>query len=69
MYCSCSKRKILFAVDGKNRMEATAAFQKRCLQINEEFKPKYLNAHGEEVEMKKGDAKLELFSGEDYALF
>ena len=37
----------------KSRMEATAALQKRCIQVNEEFKPKYLNAHGEEVEMKK----------------
>ena len=53
----------------KRRMEATAAFQKRCIQVNEEFKPKYLNAHGEEVEMKKGDAKLETFLGKTMLSF
>ena len=47
----------------KSRMIATAALQKKCIQVNEDFKPKYLNAHGEEVEMKKGDAKLETFLG------
>ena len=53
----------------KKRMEATAALQKRCTQVNEEFKPKYLNAHGEEVEMKKGDAKLETFLGKTMLSF
>ena len=53
----------------KSRMEATAALQKKCIQVNEEFKPKYLNAHGEEVEMKKGDAKLESFLGKTMLSF
>ena len=53
----------------KKRMEATAALQKRCTQVNEKFKPKYLNAHGEEVEMKKGDAKLETFLGKTMLSF
>ena len=47
----------------KKRMEATAAFQKKCIQVNAEYKPKYLDAHCKEVEMKKGDAKLETFLG------
>ena len=50
-------------------MIATAALQKKCIQVNEEFKPKYLNAHGEEVEMKKGDAKLESFLGKTMLSF
>ena len=53
----------------KSRMEATAALQKKCIQVNEEFKPKYLNAHGEEVEMKKGDAKMESFLGKTMLSF
>ena len=53
----------------KSRMEATAALQKRCIQVNEEFKPKYLNAYGKEVEMKKGDAKLETFLGKTMLSF
>ena len=38
----------------KKRMEATAALQKRCIQVNEEFKPKYLNAHGRRSGNEKG---------------
>ena len=53
----------------KIRMEATAALQKKCIQVNEEFKPKYLNAYGKEVEMKKGDAKLETFLGKTMLSF
>ena len=53
----------------KRRMEATAALQKKCIQVNEEFKPKYLNAYGVEVEMKKGDAKLESFLGKTMLSF
>ena len=47
----------------RRRMEATAAFQKNCIQVNKEFKPKYLNFDGVEIKMKKGDAKLESFLG------
>ena len=47
----------------RRRMEATAALQKKCIQVNKEIKPKYLNADGVEIEMKKGDAKLESFLG------
>ena len=53
----------------KRRMEATAALQKKCIQVNEEFKPKYLNAYGIETEMKKGDAKLESFLGKTMLSF
>ena len=53
----------------KRRMEATAALQKKCIQVNEEFKPKYLNAYGVEVEMKKRDAKLESFLGKTMLSF
>ena len=53
----------------KSRMEATAALQKRCIQVNEEFKPKYLNAYGKEIEMKKGDAKMETFLGKTMLSF
>ena len=53
----------------KKRMETTTAFQKKCIQVNAEYKPKYLDAYRKEVEMKKGDAKLENIFGEDYALF
>ena len=47
----------------KKRIEATAALQKRCIQVSAEFKPKYLDAYCKEVEMRKGDAKLETFLG------
>ena len=47
----------------KKRMEATVAVQKRCIQVSAEFKPKYLDAYCKEVEMRKGDAKLETFLG------
>ena len=50
-------------------MEATAALQRKCIQVNEEFKPKYLNAYGVEVEMRKGDAKLESFLGKKMLSF
>ena len=53
----------------RRRMEATAAFQKKCIQVNKEFKPKYLNADGVEIEMKKGDAKLESFLGKTMLTF
>ena len=53
----------------KKRMEATAAFQKRCIQVNAEYKPKYLDAYCKEVEMKKGDAKLETFLGKTMLSF
>ena len=53
----------------RRRMEATAALQKKCIQVNREFKPKYLNADGVEVEMKKGDAKLESFLGKTMLSF
>ena len=47
----------------KRRIEATAALQKKCIQVSAEFKPKYLDAYCKEVEMRKGDAKLETFLG------
>ena len=47
----------------KKRMEATVAVQKRCTQVSAEYKPKYLDAYCKEVEMRKGDAKLETFLG------
>ena len=50
-------------------MEAIAALQKKCIQVNKEFKPKYLNAVGAEIEMKKGDAKLESFLGKTMLSF
>ena len=58
---------VMFMLNEKNsvckrwrrRMEATAAFHQKCIQVNKEFKPKYLNDDGVEIEMKKGDAKLE----------
>ena len=53
----------------KKRMEATAAFQKKCIQVNAEYKPKYLDAYCKEVEMKKGDAKLETFLGKTMLSF
>ena len=53
----------------RRRMEATAALQKKCIQVNREFKPKYLNVDGVEVEMKKGDAKLESFLGKTMLSF
>ena len=53
----------------KERMEATAALQKRCIQVNAEYKPKYLDAYCKEVEMKKGDAKLETFLGKTMISF
>ena len=33
----------------RRMMEATAAFQKKCIQVNKEFKRKYLNADGVEI--------------------
>ena len=53
----------------RRRMEAITALQKKCIQVNREFKPKYLNADGVEIEMKKGDAKLELFVGKTMLSF
>ena len=53
----------------RRRMEATAALQKKCIQVNREFKPKYLNVDGVEIEMKKGDAKLESFLGKTMLSF
>ena len=53
----------------KKRMETTAAFQKKCIQVNAEYKPKYLDAYCKEVEMKKGDAKLETFLGKTMLSF
>ena len=50
-------------------MEATAAFQKKCIKVNAEYKPKYLDAYCKEVEMKKGDAKLETFLGKTMLSF
>ena len=47
----------------KKRIEATAAEQKKCIQVSTEYKPKYLDAYCKEVEMRKGDAKLETFLG------
>ena len=47
----------------KKRIEATAALQKKCIQVSTEYKPKYLDAYCKEVEMRKGDAKLETFLG------
>ena len=47
----------------KKRMEATVAVQKRCIQVSANYKPKYLDAYCKEVEMRKGDAKLETFLG------
>ena len=47
----------------KKRIEATAAIQKKCIQVSTEYKPKYLDAYCKEVEMRKGDAKLETFLG------
>ena len=68
---------VMFMLNEKNsvckrwrrRIEATAAFQKKCIQVNKEFKPKYLNADGVEIEMKKGDAKLESFLGKTMLTF
>ena len=53
----------------KKRIEATAALQKKCIQVSTEYKPKYLDAYCKEVEMRKGDAKLETFLGKDNAFF
>ena len=53
----------------KKRMEAIAALQKRCIQVNAEYKPKYLDAYCKEVEMRKGDAKLETFLGKTMLSF
>ena len=53
----------------KRRMEATPALQKKCIQVNEEFKPKYLNDYGIETKMKKGDVKLESFLGKTMLSF
>ena len=53
----------------RRRMEATAALQKKCIQVTKEFKPKYLNDVGAEIEMKKGDAKLESFLGKTMLFF
>ena len=53
----------------RRRMEATTALQKKCIQVNKEFKPKYLNADGVEIEIKKGDAKLESFLGKTMLSF
>ena len=53
----------------KKRIEATAAVQKKCIQVNAEYKPKYLDAYCKEVEMKKGDAKLETFLGKTMLSF
>ena len=53
----------------KRRIEATPAFQKKCIQVNKEFKPKYLNVNGVEIEMKKGDSKLETFLGNTMLTF
>ena len=53
----------------KKRNEATAAFQKKCVQVNAEYRPKYLDAYCTEVEMKKGDAKLETFLGKTMLAF
>ena len=53
----------------KKRIEATAAFQKKCVQVNAEYRPKYLDAYCTEVEMKKGDAKLETFLGKTMLSF
>ena len=68
---------VMFMLNEKNsvckrwrrRIEATAAFQKKCIQVNKEFKPKYLNTNGVEIEMKKGDAKLETFLGNTMLTF
>ena len=53
----------------RRRMEATAAFQKKCTQVNKEFRPKYLKTDGVEIEMKKGDAKMETFLGNTMLTF
>ena len=53
----------------KKRIEATAALQKKCLQVSTEYKPKYLDAYCTEVEMRKGDAKLETFLGKTMLSF
>ena len=50
-------------------MEATAAFQKKCIHVNAEYKPNYLDAYCKEVEMKKWDAKLETFLGKTMLSF
>ena len=52
----------------RRRMEATAALQKKCIQVNREFNPKYLNADGVELEMKKGRCQDGIMSWEDNAL-
>ena len=62
---------VMFMLNEKNyvckrwrrRMKDATAFQKKCIQVNKEFKPKYLNINGVEIEIKKGDAKLETFLG------
>ena len=53
----------------KKRIEATAALQKKCIQVSTEYKPKYLDAYSKEVEMRKGDAKLETFLGKTMLSF
>ena len=53
----------------KKRIEATAALQKKCMQVSTEYKPKYLDAYCKEVEMRKGDAKLETFLGKTMLSF
>ena len=53
----------------KKRIEATAALQKKCIQVSTEYKPKYLDAYCKEVEMRKGDAKLETFLGKTMLSF
>ena len=53
----------------KKRIEATAAEQKKCIQVSTEYKPKYLDAYCKEIEMRKGDAKLETFLGKTMLSF
>ena len=53
----------------KKRIEATAAEQKKCIQVSTEYKPKYLDAYCKEMEMRKGDAKLETFLGKTMLSF
>ena len=63
------KEKNVFCSRWKKRIEATAALQKKCIQVSTEYKPKYLDAYCKEVEMRKGDAKLETFLGKTMLSF
>ena len=52
----------------KRRMEATAALQKKCIQVNKEFKPKYLKCCWCRNRNEKGRCQAGIISWKDNAL-